>query len=32
MAKKQKQQLTLSIINPNLYQGIEVGQIDNKGI
>lgn len=32
MVKKQKQQLTLSIVNPdlNLYQGIEADQIDNK--
>lgn len=33
MAKTQNQQLTLSIVNPdlNLYQGIEKDQIDDKG-
>lgn len=33
MAKTQNQQLTLSIVNPdlNLYQGIEADQIDNNG-
>ncbi|MCF1958321.1 chondroitinase, partial [Escherichia coli] len=33
MAKAQNQQLTLSIVNPdlNLYQGIEADQIDNNG-
>ena len=33
MAKTQNQQLTLSIVNPdlNLYQGIETDQVDHKG-